>query len=177
MFYLFNYNLYGYTQEGNLEVRNPDSYQHPDSHSDGFGNNRLCAMRTITLIIIHCSAVRPEQQSSLGDIDRWHRARGWKSCGYHFVVRRDGTIETGRPVEQVGAHCRYHNKYSIGICYEGGLDVSGMPADTRTAEQKAALSFLVDCLKERFPRALVLGHHDLDPMKECPCFNVVKEYK
>lgn len=134
-------------------------------------------MRSITLIVIHCSAVRPGQQSSLEDIDRWHRARGWKSCGYHFVVRRDGTVETGRPVEQVGAHCQYHNKYSIGICYEGGLDEAGKPADTRTPKQKLALRQLLNQLHSQFPKALVVGHHDLNPMKECPCFDVVKEFK
>ena len=134
-------------------------------------------MRSITLIVIHCSAVRPGQQSSLEDIDRWHRARGWKSCGYHFVVRRDGTVETGRPVEQVGAHCQYHNKYSIGICYEGGLDDAGKPADTRTPKQKLALRKLLNQLHVQFPKALVVGHHDLNPMKECPCFDASEEYR
>lgn len=76
-------------------------------------------MRTITLIIIHCSAVRPNQQSSAKDITLWHKARGWRTIGYHYVVRRDGTIEYGRPIEQVGAHCVNHNRYSVGICYEG----------------------------------------------------------
>ena len=85
-------------------------------------------MRTITLIIIHCSAVKPWQQSGVREIDRWHRAKGWKSCGYHYVVRRDGTVEVGRPVEEVGAHCLNRNRHSIGICYEGGLDAEGRPA-------------------------------------------------
>ncbi len=134
-------------------------------------------MRTITLIIIHCSAVRPGQQSSVKDIDCWHRARGWKNgIGYHFVVRRDGTIEPGRPIEQVGAHCKYHNRHSIGVCYEGGLNEVGQPADTRTPEQRKALMLLLEKLRKRFPGVLVVGHHDLDPMKSCPCFDVVKEY-
>ena len=73
-------------------------------------------MRTITLIIIHCSAVRPWQQSSAVDIDRWHVARGWKGIGYHYVVRRDGTVEPGRALETKGDHCLNHNSHSIGIC-------------------------------------------------------------
>ncbi len=133
-------------------------------------------MRKITLIIIHCSAVRPGQQSSAQDIDRWHRARGWKGIGYHYVVRRDGTIEPGRPLEQVGAHCKYHNKHSIGVCYEGGLNEAGQPANTRTPEQKKALRQLIKALRARFPRALVVGHHTLDPQKPCPCFDAEKEY-
>ena len=129
-------------------------------------------MRTVTLIIVHCSAVRPGQRSSAQDIDRWHRAQGYKSIGYHFVIRRDGTIETGRRLEEVGAHCQGHNRHSIGICYEGGLDSDGRPADTRTPQQAKALRELVERMRAYFPKALVVGHHDLNPMKACPCFDV-----
>ena len=101
-------------------------------------------MRTITLIIIHCSAVRPDQMSSAAQIDSWHRQRGWKlGIGYHYVIRRDGTIEPGRPEWMIGAHCVNHNAHSIGVCYEGGLDIRGQPDDTRTAEQKATMRQLL----------------------------------
>lgn len=134
-------------------------------------------MRIITLIVIHCSAVRPGQQSSAKDIDGWHKKKGWKGIGYHFVVRRDGTIEYGRPLEEVGAHVVNHNKHSIGICYEGGYDSMGNAADTRTPEQVRTLRQLVEKLHAQFPKALILGHHDLTPTKPCPCFDVVKEYR
>ena len=134
-------------------------------------------MRTITLIIIHCSAVKPWQESGVREIDRWHRAKGWKSCGYHYVVRRDGTVEVGRPVEEVGAHCLNRNRHSIGICYEGGLDVSGNPADTRTEAQKKALRELLQQLHAQFPRAIIAGHNVFNPMKACPCFNAMDEYR
>ena len=134
-------------------------------------------MRIITLIIIHCSAVGPGQQSSASDIDRWHRARGWKGIGYHYVVRRDGTIEEGRPLEQVGAHCQYHNRHSIGVCYEGGLDITGHPADTRTEAQKAAMRELLERLHEQFPKAMIVGHNVFNTMKACPCFNALREYQ
>ncbi|MBQ7425732.1 MAG: N-acetylmuramoyl-L-alanine amidase [Prevotella sp.] len=135
-------------------------------------------MRTITLIIIHCSAVRPDQMSSAAQIDSWHRQRGWKlGIGYHYVIRRDGTIEPGRPEWMVGAHCKNHNAHSIGVCYEGGLDIRGQPADTRTPAQKAAMRQLLEDLHRRYPRALILGHNDLNPLKECPCIeNVAQEY-
>ena len=134
-------------------------------------------MRTITLIIIHCSAVKPWQESGVREIDRWHRAKGWKSCGYHYVVRRDGTVEVGRPVEEVGAHCLNRNRHSIGICYEGGLDASGNPADTRTEAQKKALRELLQQLHALFPRAIIAGHNVFNPMKACPCFNAMDEYR
>ena len=90
-------------------------------------------MRIISLIIVHCSAVTPDQTSSAAQIDTWHRDRGWKfGIGYHYVIRRNGEIEPGRPEWMVGAHCVNHNSHSIGVCYEGGLDIRGQPADTRT---------------------------------------------
>ena len=105
-------------------------------------------MRSITLIVIHCSAVKPDQQSSAAQIDSWHRKdRHYKfGIGYHYVIRRNGEIEPGRPEWMVGAHCLNHNKYSIGVCYEGGLDARGQPADTRTDEQKVAMRKLLERL-------------------------------
>ena len=132
-------------------------------------------MRTITLIIIHCSAVRPNQTSSAAQIDQWHKKRGWKCIGYHYVIRRDGSIERGRPESMVGAHCLNHNQYSIGICYEGGLDANGKAADTRTPEQKASMRALLVELKHSYPRALIMGHN-VFANKSCPCFDAAAEF-
>ena len=116
--------------------------------------------------------------SSAAQIDTWHRQRGFHlGIGYHYVIRRDGSIEKGRPEWLIGAHCMNHNAHSIGICYEGGLDIRGDPADTRTEAQKVAMRQLLEDLHERYPRALILGHHDLNPHKACPCIeNVAREY-
>ena len=134
-------------------------------------------MRTISLIIVHCSANKRGSALRLADIDRWHRSLGWKGCGYHFVIPTDGTVEEGRPIEWIGAHCRFHNRHSIGICYIGGLaDDEKTPMDTRTEAQRKALRKLLYDLHRRFPRALIVGHRDLDPTKACPCFDVVREY-
>ena len=134
-------------------------------------------MRHITLIVIHCSAVKPDQQSSAAQIDSWHRQRGFHlGIGYHYVIRRDGTLEMGRPEYMVGAHCKNHNQHSIGVCYEGGLDIRGDPADTRTEAQKRTMLSLLRELKERYPRAIIVGHHNLNPLKACPCFDVYKEF-
>ena len=134
-------------------------------------------MRSITLIIIHCSAVRPDQQSSVAQIDSWHRERGFKlGIGYHYVVRRDGQVEPGRPEFLVGAHCLNHNSHSIGVCYEGGLNIRGQPADTRTEAQKQAMRQLLEELHRRYPRALIVGHRDLTHDRDCPCFDAVREF-
>ena len=121
--------------------------------------------------------MRPDQLSSAAQIDTWHRQRGFHlGIGYHYVVRRNGEIEPGRPEWLTGAHCQNHNAHSIGVCYEGGLDIRGKPADTRTEAQKEALRRLLKALKERYPRALIVGHRNLNPLKACPCFDAVKEY-
>ena len=74
-------------------------------------------------------------------------------------------------------HNNSHLVHSIGVCYEGGLDIRGQPADTRTPAQKAAMRTLLEQLHARYPRAVILGHHDLNPQKSCPCIeNVAHEY-
>ena len=131
------------------------------------------------MIIIYCSAVKPDQTSSAAQIDTWHRRDNhWKfGIGYHYVIRRDGSIESGRPEWMVGAHCLNHNAHSLGVCYEGGLDIRGQPDDTRTPAQKKALRWLLRQLHRTYPRAVIVGHHDLDPQKDCPCIeNVAHEY-
>ena len=133
-------------------------------------------MRTITLIIVHCSANRAGSALRMADIDSYHRSLGWIGCGYHYVIPTDGAIEPGRPEEMVGAHCKNHNRHSIGVCYIGGLSKDGKPADTRTDAQRIALRTLLELLHRRDPDALIVGHRDLDPQKVCPCFDVANEY-
>lgn len=132
-------------------------------------------MRRIDEIIVHCSATPRGRDVKATDIDRWHRERGWKGIGYHYVVELDGRIETGRNEKEIGAHCKGHNAHSIGICYIGGLSSDGKVAiDTRTSEQRVALTKLIMWLKERYPDAKVYGHRDFTK-KDCPCFDVHKE--
>ena len=134
-------------------------------------------MRKIDLIVIHCTASRPNQHLSMEMLDQMHRARGWKCCGYHYYITRDGQLHFGRPEEMAGAHARHYNAHSIGVCYEGGLDEKGRPADTRTVAQRAALIALLRSLKKDYPDALIVGHRELEGVhKDCPCFDV-SEYR
>ena len=133
--------------------------------------------REVKLLVVHCSATRCNKNFSVEALRRCHLARGFASIGYHFYITRDGEIHPGRPLEKIGAHCRNHNAHSIGICYEGGLDAEGQAKDTRTLAQRGTLLALIRELRKRFPKALVVGHHDLNPMKECPCYPCVEEYK
>ena len=133
-------------------------------------------MRQIKEIILHCSATAEGRDYTVADIDRWHKARGWRGIGYHYVIYRDGSVHPGRPVEQIGAHCTGHNANSIGICYIGGLAADNKtPKDTRTPAQIQALRNLVGELKKKYPGARVHGHNEF-AAKACPCFNVREEF-
>ncbi len=135
-------------------------------------------MRKIDKLIIHCSATRECDDSvNASVIDRWHKARGWKGCGYHFIVLIDGTIETGRMIDEVGAHVKGMNKSSIGICYIGGLEKDGKtPKDTRTPHQKESLLLLIKTLNKIYPEATLHGHNEFSN-KACPSFDVQSQYK
>ena len=132
-------------------------------------------MRKITEIIIHCTATPEGRAVALADVDRWHRERGFFGIGYHYLVQPDGTVEEGRPLWRVGAHCTDHNTHSIGICYLGGLDSRMQPKDTRTPAQRAALRQLIGRLRSQFPDIQVYGHRDF-AAKACPCFDAHSEY-
>ena len=100
-------------------------------------------MRIINLIVVHCSATREDSTLSPEALDLMHRRRGFNGTGYHYYIRKDGTCHFTRPLERIGAHAKDFNTHSIGICYEGGLDCRGRPADTRTTAQRATLRQLV----------------------------------
>ena len=135
-------------------------------------------MRSIKSIIIHCAATPEGKDFTVADIDRWHKKRGWKGIGYHYVVYRDGSVHEGRPIAQIGAHTVGHNAESIGICYIGGLDAAGKPKDTRTPQQKKALVKLVEELRQKYniSKQHIYGHSEF-AAKACPCFNVKKEFR
>lgn len=129
--------------------------------------------RKISLIVIHCSATRVTQDFTFEKLEACHLARGFRSIGYHYYITKDGVIYPGRPESEIGAHARHFNAHSIGICYEGGLDADGNPADTRTKAQKQSLQNLLTSLCVDYPEAEILGHRDLPNVhKSCPCFSV-----
>ena len=133
-------------------------------------------MRSIDLIVIHCSATRENRRYTLMQLIRDHRDR-FSFTGYHYYISRDGTVTQTRHEQLVGAHARGYNQHSLGICYEGGLDANGQPKDTRTWRQKRALLQLLKRLKKEHPQAQILGHRDLPGVKKaCPCFDAKSEY-
>ncbi len=131
-------------------------------------------------IAIHCSATGPKQNIGAKDIDKWHRAKGWACIGYHYVIRRDGTVEEGREESVIGAHVENWNAHSIGICMVGGVDANDIKKaeNNFTKEQFASLKQLLVDLKHRYPKAKIQGHRDFPKVaKACPSFDVAEWLK
>lgn len=123
-------------------------------------------MRKIDKHIIHCS------DSTFGDaatIREWHLARGFSDIGYHYVILRDGTVEQGRQLHQIGAHCKGQNRYSVGTCLIG--------KDEFTSAQFRALRRVHAQLKQQFVDVAAHGHREFNPHKTCPNFEVRRVLK
>lgn len=129
-------------------------------------------MRKIDMLIVHCSATKPGMDVGAKEIREWHvKGNGWQDIGYHFVIRRSGVVEDGRPVEKAGAHVAGRNASSIGICLVGGIDDAGKPEANFTPEQWKALPRLLRVLRTRYPQATIHGHNEF-AAKACPSFDV-----
>lgn len=137
---------------------------------------KLESKRNIDLIILHCADTYSNMDISVKDVDDWHKQRGWSGVGYHFFIKLDGTIEIGRDIDRIGAHCKGYNKNSIGICYAGGKGDNGEPKDTRTDAQKRSISALIINLQASNPSSEVKGHNELSN-KACPSFDVQNDLK
>lgn len=124
------------------------------------------------LIVIHAAATKPTMDIGFAEIDQWHKARGWNGCGYHFIIRRDGTVEQGRHLREQGAHVAGHNHNSVGVCLVGGVDANMEPEENYTSQQWGSLYWVVQFCKLAYPEAQVLGHRDLPNVaKACPSFD------
>lgn len=98
-------------------------------------------------------------------VDSWHKANGWCGIGYHFLVRKDGSIYRGRPLDKMGAHVFGMNNCSIGICAEGRYGIETMPL-----VQKKAICELLVYLKKIYPNAKIVGHKEIGA-SDCPGSN------
>jgi len=136
-------------------------------------------MRNIDKLIVHCTATPEFKDFDVEDVRSWHvKGNGWSDIGYHYLIKLDGTVQEGRPIERSGAHVAGHNKNSIGIAYVGGMDKNMDEwIDTRTIEQKDSLFNLLMDLKYEYPDSIVYGHNDFTDKKVCPCFDAKSEYE
>ncbi len=144
--------------------------------------------------MLHCTDTKPGQDFTIKKLSDSHKARGFGDYpGYHLYIRRDGSLYYCRPLRLKGCHVSGHNAHSIGVCTEGGhrqdapfpserqyaeykASGRGFTEDNRTAEQLVVLHEVLTTLLEMFPQARIVGHHDLNPGKSCPCYDATNEY-
>lgn len=142
-------------------------------------------MKAIRYLVVHAAATPPDRDIGVKEIRAMHLQRGFRDIGYHYVIRRDGRVEKGRPDNVAGAHVSGFNSISLGVCLVGGVDAKGRPEENYTPAQYAALARLLRQLQASHPAARILGHRDLSPdkngdgkvtpnewLKACPCFDV-----
>lgn len=120
-----------------------------------YGNN------PIKIILHHAAATN----CSIEDIHTWHLHNGWSGCGYHYFIRKDGSIYKGRPETSLGAHCINYNSISIGICVEGNYMVEHM-----ALAQKNSLIELIKYLCGKYGIKEIYGHGELNST-DCPGIN------
>lgn len=138
--------------------------------------------RDIKQVILHCS------DSKFGDantINTWHKARGWKGIGYHYVILNgitspevrsdgcDGMIEIGRTIDEIGAHVKGQNSDSIGICLicEPPQGRFVKPRELLTEKQLESLYKLLDMIKHKIGKLELHGHYEY-ANKTCPGFRI-----
>lgn len=136
----------------------------------------------VEYIVIHSSHTKnPKPKDGVSKLNLLHRMEGafsWSlegpACRHHFVVRTDGAVEVGRPLDTPGNHTYGVNDRSVSVCYMGGVTENGFPADTRTDAQRAALKELVKRLEDQFPNAKAICHSQLTPRtaRGCPGFSM-----
>lgn len=142
-------------------------------------------MEAIRYLVVHCSATPATRDIGVAEIRAMHKRQGWRDVGYHYVIRRDGRVEKGRPDNEPGAHVQGHNGHSLGICMVGGVKPDMSAECNFTDAQFVALGKLLDQLHAKHPAAGICGHRDLSPdrngdgkvtkgewVKECPTFDV-----
>ena len=127
---------------------------------------------TEMIVIHHAGFPDADKDSSAEDIHKFHQeVNGWAGIGYHYVIRKDGTIEQGRKPLAVGAHAYHHNKNSVGICVAGNFDI-GKP----NREQMDSLKLLTAWLCQRYKlnpmkKGVIVGHRNLNDTN-CPGDNL-----
>lgn len=122
-------------------------------------------------IFVHCSATKPSMNWGLREIRQSHKERGFLDVGYHFIIKRDGTIEAGRDEDVIGAHVEGYNSTSVGVCLVGGVDDRLKPEANFTPAQMQSLRSLLVTLLAKYEGAVLRAHHEVAP-KACPSFNL-----
>ena len=125
-------------------------------------------------IVIHCTQTPPNMDVDVAKVTEWHTQRGFDTIGYHYLIKRDGTLQVGRDEDVVGAHAVAVNGTSVGVALVGGGTVDMGWENNFTPVQFETLKSIIIKLKDKYNIEKIIGHYQVDGYKECPSFDVPK---
>lgn len=131
---------------------------------------RSLANRTVTDAIIVHHIGNTNADVSAATVHQWHLHNGWSGIGYHFLIRKDGTIEEGRPLQTVGAHCHGENGHTVGINIVGNFEVAEPEPEQMDAAARL-IAALCRCYALIPSASTVFGHRDFNATA-CPGENL-----
>ena len=138
-------------------------------------------MRPINLIVVHCSSSDNPKDDSPEQIKKLHTGNiktpaiwgkyhincfGWSDIGYHYIITKDGQIQTGRPIERPGSHAKGYNSTSIGVCLTGEKEFTELQFQSLRKLSKELI------LKHKLSIIDIVPHNKLNKGKACPNFDL-----
>lgn len=135
-----------------------------------FNFSSLSGRSSTQQIIVHHSAIGGTDSVTAADIHREHQRLGWSGIGYHMFIHKSGLIETGRPLDDIGAHTYHYNNTSIGICLSGNFDEE-MPTDMQIASTTKLIGLLCQMYSLNPTEDTIFGHRDFNATA-CPGENL-----
>ena len=141
--------------------------------------------RAITEVIVHWTETYTNANIGADEIKTMAMEFGASDMPYHYVIKRDGSLQRGVPVDNAGTHCpeKDHDRYSIGVVFVGGLNVStGTSGDDENTQAAALTRAQFNTFYEFmrvfyniYPGGQALGHGDIVADRTDPGFDV-REY-
>ena len=123
-------------------------------------------------IVIHCTQTPADMDVDVAKVTEWHTQRGFDTIGYHYLIKRDGTLQAGRDEDLVGAHAVAVNGTSIGVALVGGGTINMGWENNFTPIQFETLKSILLQLKDKYDIQKIIGHYQVDDGKKCPSFDV-----
>ena len=123
-------------------------------------------------IVIHCTQTPADMDVDVAKVTEWHTQRGFDTIGYHYLIKRDGTLQTGRDESLVGAHAVAVNGTSIGVALAGGGTADMGWENNFEPIQFETLKSIIIKLKDKYNIQKIIGHSEVESTKQCPSFDV-----
>ena len=126
------------------------------------------------IIVIHCTQTPKDMDIDVDKVTQWHKERGFVTIGYHYLIKRDGTLQVGRDEDVVGAHAVQVNGTSIGVALAGGGTPDMGWENNFAPIQFQTLKSILMKLKDKYDIQKIIGHYQVEDKKKCPSFDVPK---